>query len=154
MQEETKQVSLGDRVLSTAMIWRLAQVVLVLAAALLFLRVASFGNQLQQARLFFNPHTGLLIQAALVGIGLGVCVGLAIKDFTSGRIEFHVDWPTLLINLVAAGVFVALSIAVDISSVQNGVIDASAAKSAVLLDPLLPFAWVGLTLTSLLRAKA
>ena len=154
MQEEAKKPSLGDRVLSTALIWRLAQVVLALAAAYLYFIVGSFGARLQQDRIFGNPHTGALIQTVLVGIGLGLCVGLAIKDLTRGAVEFHVDWPTLLINLVIAGIFVVISIVLDIAAMKNSAIATSAAKSAVLLDPLIPFAWVGLALTSLVRPKA
>lgn len=153
MQEETKKPSLGDQVLSTALIWRLAQVVLVLAAAYLYFLVSSFGGNLQQARLFSTPHTGLLIQLAAVGVALGLCVGLALKDFSRGRIEFHVDWPALLINLIVAGFFVALSIALDLAALQNIAIMTSAAKNAVMIDPLIPFVWVGLALTTLLRAR-
>jgi hypothetical protein len=80
MQETTPvpQPPSGEKGLG--FIWRLAQIVLVMAAAYLYFYAGSLAGLLQRDRLFSNPHTEVLIKVILVGIGIGLCVGMAIKD--------------------------------------------------------------------------
>jgi len=132
-------------------IWRLAQVVLAIASAYLYFMLGSFGAVLQRDRLFSNDHTGLLVQSALVGVALGLCLGLALKDLSKGRIVFRIDWPTIIINLLAAGVFVAVAVALNMAALKNVEALRGPIKDAVVLSPLLPFVWVGLTLTTIVR---
>lgn len=136
-----------------SLIWRLAQVVLVLAAAYLYFMLRSFGGLLQRDRLIGNPHTTPLIQAVLVGLGIGICIGLALKDLRRG-FTFTIEWPTLAINIGPATVFVAVSIALNIQATTGVALVQGAIKDAVTLDPLLPFVWIGLALTTILRARS
>ena len=153
MQEEPKKPSPADKLLSTAVIWRLTQVVLVLAAAYLYFSLGSFGGLLQQNRLIGNPHSRELLQAVLVGIALGLCLGFALKDLSSGKMALVVDWPTLIINLLAAGVFVVVSFSLNFAALANVASTAGPIKDAVTLSPLVPFVWVGLTLTTLIQPR-
>lgn len=157
MQEEpTASASpdkMVDKVLSTSVIWRLAQIVLVLAASYLYFYAGSFGGILQQNRLLITPHTDLLIKAALTGLGVGLCIGLALKNFSSGQVVFSVDWPTLIINLIAAFVFVGASITADIAGLTDTPLLSGGIKNAIIVSPLLAFVWVGLTLTTLVQPK-
>jgi hypothetical protein len=138
--------------LSDALIWRLAQIVLVLAAMYLYFTVRSFGGLLQRDRLFGNPHTGGLVQAIIVGLALGLCIGLALKDLSQG-VVLAIDWPTIVINLLAAGLFVAVAIGLNLEALRNVTVLQGAIKDAVVLSPLLPFVWVGLTLTTVVQGK-
>ena len=133
-------------------IWRLAQVVLVLAAAYLYFMLGSFGAVLQRDRLFSNDHTWPLIQSALVGVALGLCIGLALKDLSRGGVKFVVDWPTIIINALAAGAFVAVAISLNLAALKNVEALRGPIKDAVVLSPLMPFVWIGLTLTTLVRS--
>jgi hypothetical protein len=133
-------------------IWRLAQIVLVLAAAYLYFMLGSFGGLLQRDRLFGNPHTWPLIQAALVGLGLGLCIGLALKDLSRGMM-LRVDWSTLVINILAAAVFIAVAVGLNASALKNTTFITGPIKDAVVLSPLLPFVWVGLALTTIVQPK-
>ena len=142
-----------DRLLSNSLIWRLAQIVLVLAAALLYVAYGSFGGELQTSRLMLWPHTVLLVKAILIGLGIGVCIGLALKDLSSGRVAFVLDWPTLLISLVVAGFFTAVAISFHVAAQSNQELVKDALGAAVVTGPLLPFVWVGLALTTVLRAR-
>ena len=153
MEETVKTPSASERFLPSTLIWRLAQIVLILAACYLYILVGSFGGLLQRDRLFGNPHTVPLVKAVLVGLGIGVCIGLAIKDLRSGRVQLAVDWPTLIFNLLGAAAFVALSVALNVSAIKNTDIMRGPIKDAVILDPLVPFIWVGLALTSIVRSK-
>ncbi len=151
MQDSLSTPPSGDKGLG--LIWRLAQIVLVLAAAYLYFFAGSFAGLLQRDRLFSNPHTWPLIQAVFVGLGIGVCLGLAVKDLSKGEIVLHLDWPTLLINLIAAGVFVAVAVSLDVAAVRNTAIIQGPIKDAVIASPLVPFVWVGLALASIVRKK-
>jgi hypothetical protein len=134
-------------------VWRLAQIVLVLAAAYLYFYLGSFAGFLQQERIFGNPHAMLLIKLALVGIGAGICLGLATKNLSNGEVIIAVDWPTLVINLLAAGVFVAVSISFNIAAIKSTAIMQGPIKDALIANPLFPFVWVGLTLATLVQVR-
>ena len=153
MQEPGQTSGLGERILGTANIWRLAQVVLILAAAYFYMGVGSFAAQIQQHRLFFEPHTALLLRLTALGIGIGLCIGLALKDFSRGQVEFAPDWPALVINLLGAAAFLAAEVALGIGAVKDTGVLRGAIKNAVVTAPLLPFVWTGLALTTLVRPK-
>lgn len=143
-----------DKILSTALIWRLAQIVLVLAAALLYFALGRFGGDLQAARAMAWPHTVMLVKSILIGLGIGLCLGLALKDLSKGRIAFVVDWPTLIINLVAAGVFAIVAVSFNVSALLNLSLIRGPLGAAVVSSPLLPFIWMGLALTTIVQAKS
>ena len=135
------------------LVWRLAQIVLVLAAAYLYFFLGSFGGRLHDDRLWGNPHTWPLVQAALVGAGIGLCIGLALKDFSKSDISLSIDWPTVIFNLLGASVFIAVAVALNTAALNNVEALRGPIKDAVVLSPLLPFIWVGLTLTTVVRGK-
>ncbi len=153
MEETSKASGVGDRILGTATIWRLAQIVLILAAAYLYLLIPSFGGVLQGQRITSEPHTANLLKLAGIGVGIGLCIGLALKDFSKGRIAFAPDWPTFILNMVGAGIFVVVSVALDVVALNNSVLARGPYKDAVIIAPLLPFVWAGLALMALVRPK-
>jgi|GEM_PF-6216629 len=155
IHEETQRPasSFSDRVLSTALIWRLAQIVLVLAAAYLYFYFGSFAAALQQLRVFGTPHGAFLLRLVVVGVGMGLCIGFALKDFSKGEVVFAPDWPTLLINLVASGIFVAIAFSFELGALRNEKYIHGLLLAAATQGPLLPFIWVGLTLTTPLQPK-
>jgi hypothetical protein len=136
-----------------SLIWRMAQIVLVLAASYFYFLFGSVGGILQRDRLIGNEHTVPLIQTALLGIAIGLCIGLALKNLSNGQFRWSVDWLTLLINLAVAGVFAFVAISYAVAAVRNTEIITGAIKDATWLSPLLPFVWIGLTLTTLIRPK-
>jgi hypothetical protein len=152
MQETPQTPPAEDKGLGA--IWRLAQIVLVLAASYLYFQLGSFGGLLQRDRLFGNAHTWPLVQAVLVGAAIGLCLGLALKDLSKGRIVFVIDWPTILINVIAAGVFIAVAVSLNVAALKNVAALHGPIKDAIVLSPLLPFIWVGLTLTTIVRSRS
>jgi ABC-type arginine/histidine transport system permease subunit len=133
--------------------WRLTQIVLVLAAAYLYILFASVGGLLQRDRLMSNPHMTAMIQVALLGIGIGLCIGFALKTFGSGQFAIVVDWPTLVINLLAAGIFAVIAFSFAVAAARNTDVLRGAYRDATWLSPLLPFVWIGLTLSTIVKAK-
>ena len=138
---------------SPSLTWRLAQIVLVLAASYLYILFASIGGLLQRDRLMSNPHMTAMIETALIGIGIGLCIGFALKNLGSGQFVVSVDWPTLIINLLAAGVFAVISFSFAIAAARNTDILKGAYRDATWLSPLLPFVWIGLTLSTIIKPK-
>jgi hypothetical protein len=140
-----------DRVLSTALIWRLAQVVFVLAAALLYLEFGRFGAELQTTRAMSVPHLSGLLKLILVGLGIGICIGLALKNLSTGRVRLVIDGPTLLISLLAAAFFVAVSVSFDVAAIANTTLVKGPLGHAVVVGPLLPYVWIGFALASVIQ---
>ncbi len=153
MQDHVETPKSDNKDMGSTLTWRLTQIVLVLAASYLYFLFASIGGLLQRDRLFANPHTGAILQTAALGVGIGICIGFALKNLANRRIAISVDWPTLIINLVAAGVFAAASFSYAIAAVRNTVVISGALKNATWLSPLLPFVWIGLTITTIVKAK-
>ncbi len=138
---------------SSSLTWRLAQIVLVLAASYLYILFSSIGGLLQRDRLMSNPHMVPMIQTALLGIGIGLCIGFALKSFSSGQWTISIDWPTLIINLLAAGAFAVISFSFAIAAARNTGILMGPYRDATWLSPLLPFVWIGLTLSASVKSK-
>lgn len=153
MDDATKAPSVINRIFSTALIWRLAQIVLILVACYLYFSLGSFGGLLQRDRLMGNPHTVPLLKAALVGVGMGLCIGLALKDLTGGGIAFSFDWATIILNILAASVFVVVAISLNLSALRNTGYIGGPIKDAVTLSPLLPFVWIGLSISTIIQPK-
>lgn len=133
--------------------WRLAQIVLVLAASYLYIIFGSIGGVLQRDRLMGNPHMTAMIQTALLGIGIGLCIGLALKTFSSDAWKISIDWPTLVINLLAAGAFAVIAFSFAVATARNTGILMGPYRDATWLSPLLPFVWIGLILSTIVKPK-
>jgi hypothetical protein len=138
---------------SPSLTWRLAQIVLVLAASYLYILFANIGGVLQRARLMSEPHTSAIVQTALLGIGIGLCIGFALKSFSSGTWAISIDWPTIIINIVACGGFAIIAFSTAIAAERNTGILMGPYREATWLSPLLPFVWIGLTLSTIVKAK-
>lgn len=150
--EDTPQITRADDK-GLGAIWRLAQVVFALATAFFYFQLGSFGAVLQRDRLFSNEHTGLLVQSALLGLALGICLGFALKDLSKGRIVLHLDWPTIIINILVASVFIAVAVSLNLAALKNVQALRGPIKDAIALSPLMPFVWVGLALTTIVRSR-
>lgn len=143
----------GRQGISNSMIWRLAQIVLVLAAMYLYFLLGSYGVRLWEARLTLMPHSSLLIKAILNGLALGLCLGLALKNLGNGQITITVDWPTIIINALGAGLFAVIAIGFNVAALQDTKFIQSHLKDAVALSPLVPFVWLGLTITTIVQTR-
>jgi hypothetical protein len=153
MQDASSPSPAGQRI-SNGMIWRLAQIVLVLAAMYLYFLLGSYGVSLWESRLTLMPHTSLLIKAILNGLALGLCIGLALKNLGRGQVTIRVDWPTIIINALGAGLFAAIAIGFNVAAVQDTRFIQSHLKDAVSLSPLVPFVWLGLTITTIVQTRS